>query len=608
VERFPVTVLSRLPYNGARMKWARVRKALIEPVDALERPEQRNRMRWLSIGLLVLSPMAAVGASVEPGQLGRVLAVLLALLVVAYGLSRTRHYHLAVATTLAGFIFQAFSSPFVTGSISTREQALFAYIWLLIPFAVSAMFLSARAVLAIAGLLASFLVGHAVLVEQLAFPIFGSSLAMLLVVFVIITSSVRIRAKDVERIEQQARELNRARVAAEAASRAKGAFLANMSHELRTPMNAVQGMISLLLDSDVPSEHGESMKVVQQSGDALMSLLNDILDYSKLDADHLELEPGAFSLRECIEDAMRTARPQTSTKGVELRLQWDDSTPELVCADQARVRQVLDNLLDNAAKYTRHGHISVRTHARPIAAKGAGPSTCEDSDPATAYELCIEIEDTGRGIVSADRQRVFEAFSQGDASITRKQGGTGLGLAICRRLVELMGGRLELQSTTDEGSTFTVSVPVTGVSASATERLVAEPQALEESRHSEGSMSILLVEDNLLNQRVALSMLRRLGHDADLAEDGRRALDAVSKQRYDVVLMDVQMPVMDGLEATRHIRETVEVKQQPYIIAVTAHTLQGDREDCLDAGMDEYLGKPFRLADLERVLQASRAA
>ena len=389
------------------------------------------------------------------------------------------------------------------------------------------------------------------------------------------------------RVAHRTEDLQRAVFAAEQAARAKSQFLANMSHEIRTPMNGVLGTLELLGASATCPQQASLLQTARSSAHTLLVILNDILDLSKFEAGTIELESIPIETARLAAEVMQLFEVEAARKGLRLRLEIDPSTPARLRGDPTRTRQILVNLVSNAIKFTDRGticlHLSMSTAA-------AGP------------ELRVEVRDTGIGMSAETMARLFQPFMQADASTTRRFGGTGLGLSISRRLAEAMQGDLSAISVPGQGSTFILRLPAPPV---VEEEAAPAPPLHAPASTREGPVRVLLIEDNPVNQMVASRLLERLGCVVTTASNGEEAL-ARAEAPFDVLLMDCQMPILDGYEATRRLRAREQAENQPrrLIIAMTANAMEGDRERCLEAGMDDYLEKPFRFAQLEALLSS----
>jgi PAS domain S-box-containing protein len=394
---------------------------------------------------------------------------------------------------------------------------------------------------------------------------------------------------DRKRMEDEIRvrteELILAKELAMEAAEAKAAFLANMSHELRTPMNFVLGMADILLDDDLTPAQRDYVETIKKGGEEMMVLIGDLLDLTRVEKDGIKLENRPFSLRACIERSLKQVMSQAEKKGLILSNTIKYDTPDGFMGDPGRLRQVLVNLLSNAVKFTDEGDVSLS-----ISSKALGDNK---------YQLSFAVEDTGIGIPQGKMDQLFKPFSHIETTISRKRDGAGLGLAISKGLVELMGGSIRANSNEGIGSTFIFTIEAE-IANGPTVRAEIPGQSFENlaERHP---LSILVAEDNHLNQKVLLKMLKRMGYTADAVSDGREVIDALEHRLYDLVLMDVQMPEMDGLAATREIRRRWP-DDGPKVIAVTAYALSGDKEKCLEAGIDDYIAKPVERGELSKVL------
>jgi signal transduction histidine kinase/CheY-like chemotaxis protein len=389
-----------------------------------------------------------------------------------------------------------------------------------------------------------------------------------------------------ERIRQRTEQLQETTLRAEAASNAKSEFLANVSHELRTPMNGVIGMIDLAQAGMLSREQRERLDTAQQCAYSLLGLLNDILDLSKIEAGKMALEKIPFDIWALVEDGVRPHRLRAEQNGVDLQWEIAAAVPRQILGDPLRMRQILTNLLSNAVKFTDRGFILVQLSGEPA---GAGE-----------FQLRLDVRDSGPGIPVEKLPYIFDKFTQADGSVSRKYGGTGLGLAITKKLTEMHKGTISVESEPGRGTHFSVTLiceaPADGADLNGHQASssAAAPQPV--------SARILVVEDNQVNQKVVSAVLGKRGFAIELANDGREALAKLESSDFDLVLMDVQMPVLDGLEATRLIRENERWKFLP-IIAMTAHAMNGDRERCLEAGMTGYISKPVHPSHLLQTIE-----
>ena len=418
--------------------------------------------------------------------------------------------------------------------------------------------------------------------EQHRALILGSLQVLAGVLLLVVTGSQAMLAR-------KTRELDLARNRAESANAAKSEFLANMSHEIRTPLNAIIGLSEIIEGDPEGPETLSLLRTIRSSSDALLAIINDILDFSKIEAGQLRLELTRFGLRQCGEESMKIVSSLAEEKGLAMDFKFDSALPTTVVADMFRLRQVLLNLLMNSVKFTERGGIILS-----ISRRGA--------DGLGGIEFAVT--DTGIGIPPEQQGNLFRSFSQVDASATRRYGGTGLGLVISQRLVQMMGGDITIQSAPGEGSTFRFAIPLAAEADTRDESLPASTRVMPDSQQAvRCPLQILVAEDSAVNQRVIGMMLRQLGYQCRMVSNGVEALAALEQSACDLVLMDVQMPVMDGLEAATQICAKYPAIRRPQMIALTANALLEDRQACLAAGMDGYLAKPIRIGTLATALQ-----
>lgn len=394
--------------------------------------------------------------------------------------------------------------------------------------------------------------------------------------------------RDITHAKRQARELAEAKQAADEAARIRADFLATMSHEIRTPMNGVIGMANLLRSTPLEPDQGDYVETILSSGQAMLKIINDILDLSRLRAGKMEMAPESFALRHCVEGAVNLVRPECQRKGLELILQSAPDLPDRVRGDEGRIRQVLVNLLGNAVKFTEDGSVTVSVDAEPE----------EDG-----WRVSFAVVDTGIGIPADKQSAIFESFTQADANTARRFGGSGLGLTISRQLVEVMGGRLTMSSEVGQGSCFCLSLPLGRADPLADPKPSADP-APDKDTTALAGLDLLVAEDSEVNRYLLERFLEDTGMRLRFAHDGGQAVDMVVQRKPDVILMDMSMPVLSGIDATREIRR--QPGRQPVIVALTANAFEDDRQACLDAGMDDFLTKPVDRSELIECLSRHR--
>ncbi len=383
-------------------------------------------------------------------------------------------------------------------------------------------------------------------------------------------------------------DLKAAKEKAEYATYTKSMFLANMSHEIRTPLNGIIGMTEILESSNMPEEQKKNLEIIRISGENLLSIINDILDFTKIEADQIKLEMLPFDLEKQLNTVYKLLKFKADERHIYLKLEIEEAVPRIILSDSLRINQVLINLTNNAIKFTEKGGVTIRV------------KLLNKNDDKKWIKF--EVEDTGIGIAKEKQDAVFQEFTQADVSTTRKYGGTGLGLAISKKLVYVLGGEIGLESELGVGSTFWFTIAAQEASQDSVK--VEEEDEMDSVPQDFSHLKVLLAEDNSINQKVGSMVLKILGIDCDIAVDGSKAFKMQLLNHYDVILMDVHMPIMDGLLSTDKIRKYYRehpLEKEPIIAAVTANAFKEDRDRCLAAGMDYYLSKPFKTQDLKKL-------